>query len=119
MYFSRSRSCTPADTPTTRIANFIYFDQAALISSAMLRRSTLSIGFLNKCITAKDTTRAAAKVAKSKKRNMGDHLSADPSNCFANENARGWQLSTIRDFRSVSLFIASNFMGMVLAILLC
>src|SRR6266851_445663 len=51
MYFSRSRSCTPADTPTTRIANFMYFDQAALISSAMMRCSTLSTGFVMRLFT--------------------------------------------------------------------
>jgi len=54
MYFSRSRSCTPADTPN-EIANFMYFDQAALIASAMMRCSTLSTGFVNKRITKNDT----------------------------------------------------------------
>jgi hypothetical protein len=55
----------------------MYFDQAVLISSAMMRRSTLSMGFVNSHITAKDTARAAAKVANSKKRNMRRHLMSE------------------------------------------
>ncbi len=89
MYFSRSRSCTPEETPTTRMANFMYFDQAALISSAMMRRNTLSIGLVNNHITANDTKAATTKVAKSKKRNIVNHLRADRSNGFANENVAG------------------------------
>jgi len=44
----------------------MYFDQAALISSAMMRCSTLSTGFVNKRITKNDTPRAVTNVTKSK-----------------------------------------------------
>src|SRR5579859_493826 len=88
-----SISCTgtPLETPTTRIANFMYFDQAALISSVMIRRKTLSIGFVNSHITANDTPRATAKVANSNRRNMTFHLWDSRSIRLVNENARGWK----------------------------
>src|SRR5689334_22523220 len=88
-YLSRSWTGTPLETPTTRIANFMYFDQAALISSAMMRCNTLSMGFVKSHIPANDTPRATAKVANSNRRNMTLHLWTVGR---TNENTLGWQL---------------------------
>src|SRR5690242_2724474 len=70
----------------------MYFDQAALISSAMMRCNTLSMGFVNNHITAKATPKATAKVANSNRRNMARHLWDSRLKWLANENTRGWKL---------------------------